>query len=139
MPLTLKDMSLCRNAQALSGVGAGLQSLVNNIVAESNTGFHYGYGKDAFFNHHYDKDPDTNGGKLGTGVTVKIYYQPATQKEYDNFEVIDKSLGHRSGRRRLAVRCQNDKYSFYMTNHPKTTTVTNKNTYGVFTPIDPAK
>lgn len=138
MALELLDMSLYRNAQALSGLSAGLQALIGNIVAESNTAFLYGYGKDAFFNHSYDKDPSTNGGKLGIGVRVKIYYQPANQREYNNYEVIDKSLGYRSGRRRLAVRCEGDKYSFYMTNHPKVTTVTNRNTYGIFTPINPA-
>jgi hypothetical protein len=70
---------------------------------------------------------------------VSIYYQPSTASEYNNYDVIDKAEGLLSGRRRLAVRVENETYSFYTTNHPKEDVRLRTNVYGVFTPIDPAK
>jgi hypothetical protein len=144
MTVKLKDMSLSKQAIKLSTLGAGLQALVNNIINESNDsdikwGSGETAGKQAFFNHGYDKDPATNGGALGLNVKVSIYYQPSTKAEYDNFEVVDKAVGLLSGRRRLAVRVEDETYSFYTTNHPKEKPGLRTNVYGVFTPIDPKK
>lgn len=143
MPVKLKDMSLVRNAVKLSTLNAGLRALVTNIINESNDTNIVTPGgtksKAAFFNHGYDKDPATNGGPLGLGVTVSIYYQPSTQREYDNWEVVDKAVGLLSGRRRLAVRVENSEYSFYTTNHPQERPGLRTNVYGVFTPIEPTK
>ena len=143
MPVKLKDMSLLKNAIPLSGTNAGLRALVTNIINQSNTSNIMSgagaYAKQAFFNHGYDKDPATNGGKLGGGVTVDIYYQPSSAKEYESYDVVDKSVGLLSGRRRLAVRVENETYSFYTTNHPQQDARLRTNEYGVFTPINPAK
>jgi hypothetical protein len=144
MTLKLKDMSLVKQASRLSGLGAGLQALVKNIINESNES-DIAWGKDGtakkeqFFNHSYDKDPSTNGGALGLNVKVSIYYQPSSEKEYNSYEVVDKAVGLLSGRRRLAVRSENDVYSFYTTNHPKEKPGLRTNVYGVFTPIDTTK
>ena len=143
MPVKLKDMSMCAQAAKLSELNAGLKALVNNIIDESNeSNIQWGAGtakKEAFFNHSYDKDPATNGGALGQGIAVSIYYQPSSEKEYNNYDVVDKAVGLLSGRRRLAVRVENKTYSFYTTNHPKEKPGLRTNVYGVFTPIDPKK
>ena len=142
MPLTLLDMSLVRHAQALTSLSVGTQTLIANIIAQTDTSDIATPGgkgnKKAFFNHGYDKDPATNGGKLGLGATVSIYYMPANKKEYDDYEVIDKAVGMLSGRRRLAVRTENDKTSFYTTGHPKNEAI-RSNTYTGFVPIDPKR
>jgi hypothetical protein len=144
MPVKLKDMTLYKQAAKLSALGTGLQALVNNIINESNaSNIQWGSGKvaakQAFFNHGYDKDPATNGGALGPGVQVSIYYQPSTANEYKNYDVIDKAVGLLSGRRRLAIRVESDTYAFYTANHPKEDARLRTNAYGVFTPIDPKK
>jgi hypothetical protein len=143
VPVELVDMSLRKDAQPLSGLGEGLKALIQNIIDQSNeSNITWGAGtagKQAFFNHNYDKDPSTNGGALPNGVTVQIYYQPSTKREYDAFEVVDKEVGLLSGRRRLAVRVQDSKYSFYMTNHPEEKPGLRTNVYGKFTPINPKK
>jgi len=143
MTLKLKDMSLYRNAVKLSSLGEGLKALVQAIIDESNESIIPTPGgkaaKEKFLNHGYDKDPATNGGVLGGRVKVAIYYQPSTKREYDSYEVIDKAVGLLSGRRRLAVREEDDTYSFYTTNHPSEQPGLRTNVYGVFTPIDPAK
>ncbi len=61
MPHAVADMSIVKHAVALSGLNAGLRQLINDIMNDSN---------DAkfFFNHGYDKDPATNGGKLSLNV-----------------------------------------------------------------------
>ena len=145
MPVKLKDMSFVRHAQSLSSFNAGLRQLVQNVIDETNTSnisWAGGVGnasKSKFFNHLYNRDPATNGGTLSINVTVHIYYQPATSREYDDYDVIDKSVGMLSGRRRLAVRIENDEYSFYTTNHPNQRPGLRTNEYGVFTPIDTTK
>lgn len=144
MTVKLQDMSFVKQAVKLTSLGAGLQALVSNIINESNdSNIKWGSGKeaakDAFYNHSYNKDPSTNGGALSLAVKVSIYYQPSTKKEYDDYEVIDKAVGLLSGRRRLAVRVENETYSFYTTNHPKEAPGLRTNVYGVFTPIDPKK
>lgn len=143
MPIQLQDMSLYKTAIALSKLGEGVRTLVQNIINESNTtDILWGggtAGKAAFFNHSYDKDPATNGGKCSGTVSVSIYYQPSTKREYDAYEVVDKQVGLLSGRRRLAVRVENGLYSFYTTNHPQEKPGLRTNVYGVFTPIDPKK
>ena len=139
MALDLQNMSLHRNAVSLSGLRGALQTLINNIVAGTNNLVYHGKSTEYFFNHLYDKDPATNGGKLDLGTTVKIYYQPATDTEYNNWQVIDRA-GCLSGRRRLAVRVDSGgKASFWMTNHPNEARGLRTNVYGLFTPIDPAK
>jgi hypothetical protein len=136
-------MSLLKNAIALSSVNSGLRALITNIINQSNdSNIASGAGahtKKAFYNHGYDKDPATNGGKLGSGVSVDIYYQPSSAKEYDSYDVVDKATGLLSGRRRLAVRVENETYSFYTTNHPQEDARLRTNAYGVFTPVNPAK
>lgn len=139
MALDLQDMSLSKHAIALSSVNAALRTLINNLIAETNTTVYYGKKTDYLFNHLYDKDPATNGGKLGTADRVKIYYQPATDREYNMGEVLD-DAGCRSGRRRLALKIDSrGKASFYTTNHPNQARGLRTNEYGVFTPINPAK
>lgn len=137
MPLEMQDMSLHKGAVPLSGLRAALKTLIDNIVGETNGKVYHGKTTDYFFNHAYDRDPSTNGGPLGLGVNVKIYYQPATDVEYNNWEVID-GAGCLSGRRRLAVRIESNKASFWMTNHPKEKPGLRTNVYGLFTPINPA-
>ncbi len=142
-----KDMSGVKNAVKLSGLNAPLQGLINAIYdgTDQITVFDVGKKVNEFFNHGYDKDPATNGGGLATGIKVLIYYQPATQAEYNNWEVID-NAGFLSGRRRLAARIESgahpdymDSYSFYLTNHPNEKPGLRTNVYGQFTPVDPAK
>jgi len=144
MTVKLKDMSLLKQAVKLTSLGAGLQALVNNIINESNeSNILWGKGgkakKEQFFNHSYDKDPATAGGPLGLGVAVSIYYQPSSLAEYNKYEVIDKAVGLLSGRRRLAVRVENEAYSFYTTSHPKEKPGLRTNVYQGFIPIDPKK
>ena len=147
MTKKLKDMSMCRNAIKLSGLNEALRTLINAIFQETDNITVFGVGKKVkdFFNHGYDKDPNTNGGAVPTGVTVLIYYQPASMTEYNNYDTIDEA-GFLSGRRRLAVRIEDSGYpshdqlfSFYLTNHPREKPGLRTNVYGVFTPIDPAK
>jgi hypothetical protein len=149
MPKRLKDMSGVKNAQALSGLSEPLRTLINAIYAGTEEISVWGAAKQVkyFLNHVYDKDPETKGALPG-GVTVLIYYQPATQAEYDSWEVIDKHAtgGFLSGRRRLAVRIEAgrhpayiDTFSFYMTNHPKQQPGLRTNEYGAFTPINTAQ
>lgn len=145
MPLPLKDMSNLRHAVALSGnVRSGTRALIKAIINEDNTskisagGGAVSGNKEKFFNHLGTSDPSTNG-KLPLNVRVWIYYQPATEKEYDNYEVVDKSVGLLSGRGRLAVREEGGKYSFWLTSHPKEKPGLRTNVYMTFTPIDPAR
>jgi hypothetical protein len=137
-------MSLVRNAQALSSLSAGAQQLVANIIAESNaSNVPSGGGlgdKQKYFNHSYDKDPSTNGGKLSSGVKCAVYYMPSSTWEYNNWEVIDGATGMLSGRRRLVVREEGDKLSFYTTSHPKNEKPGMRtNVYVVFVPIDTSR
>lgn len=139
MALELQDMSLHRNAVSLSSLRDAVRTLISNIIAGTNSLVYHGKSTDYFFNHTYDKDPATNGGKLGLGTSVKIYYQPATDTEYNNWQVLDQA-GCLSGRRRLAVRVDSSgKASFWMTNHPNEKPGLRTNVYGVFTPINPAR
>ena len=145
MPLPLKDMSNLRHAVALSGnVRSGTRALINAIINEDNTskisagGGAVSGNKEKFFNHLGTSDPSTNG-TLPLNVRVWIYYQPATEREYDNYEVVDKSVGLLSGRGRLAVREEGGKYSFWLTSHPKEKPGLRTNVYMNFTPIDPAR
>ena len=142
MPKTLVDMSFVKQAVKMSTLSVGAQTLINNIINDSNPSNINTPGgaasKDKFFNHAYDKDPATNGGKLGSGVSVVVYYMPANKTEYDSYEVIDKAVGLLSGRRRLLTREEHDKWSFYMTSHPKEQPGLRTNAYGVFTPINTA-
>jgi hypothetical protein len=131
MPHETADMSLHKGAQPLSGLGQALRTLIDDILNDRPAAQHY-------FNHSYDKDPATNGGAKALDVDVSIYYQPATQKEYDTWQTIDEE-GYLSGRRRLAVRIVSKKYSFYTTNHPQEKPGLRTNVYGVFTPIDPKR
>jgi hypothetical protein len=71
------------------------------------------------------------------GVTVVIYYIPSKRDEFDGFDVVDQDVGMWSGRRRLAVRCQNNSYSFYLTQHPAEAPGLRTNVYTGFTPINP--
>lgn len=139
MALDLQDMSLTRHAVALSGLNAALRTLINNLIAETNTAVYFGKTTDYFFNHPYNADPATNGGKLDVSATVRIYYQPATDREYGMGEVLD-NAGCLSGRRRLALRTDSrGKASFWMTNHPKQSPGLRTNEYDKFTPIDPGR
>jgi hypothetical protein len=142
MPKTLVDMSFVKQAVKMSTLSVGAQSLINNIINDSNTSNINTPGgagsKDKFYNHAYDKDPATNGGKLSGAVAVLVYYMPANKNEYDNYEVIDKAVGMLSGRRRLLTRAENDKWSFYMTSHPREQPGLRTNVYGQFTPINTA-
>ena len=143
MPVKLKNMSLCTHASKLSDLGGGLKALVNNIINESNeSDIRCGSGetakKEAFFNHSYDKDPATNGGALGPGLVVSIYYQPSSATKYNDWKVIDKAVGLLSGRRRLAVRVEDETYSFFTANHPNEDPRLRTNSYQ-FIPIDPKK
>lgn len=142
-----KDMSLYKNAIALTTLNSGLRTLINAIYDGTDEINIFGVGKKVkyFFNHTYSKDPETNGGNLGAGVSVLIYYQPSTQKEYDEYQVIDEA-GFLSGRRRLAVRIETgrhpgyvDTFSFFTTNHPEKKKGITDNSYGNFTPIDLAR
>jgi hypothetical protein len=138
-----KDMWACKNAQAMSGLNQGIRDVINSIMTQGNA-------HQAFFNHLDDRDPALNGlGSVPNGVRVEIYYQPATQDEVAMGDTIGGST-ILSGRRRLAVRYQDDKdpfqqvwvVSFYLTNHPKRKEGQynpNKNEYGQYVPIDPAK
>src|ERR1700760_2827032 len=116
MPKTLVDMTFNKQAVKMSGLSAGARALINNIINDSNTSNISTPGgnadKDKFFNHGYDKDPAMGGSKLAFGVSVMVYYMPANQHEYDNYEVIDKAVGLLSGRRRLLTREENDKWAF---------------------------
>lgn len=147
MAKKLKDMSMYRNALKLSSLNTALATLINAIYQGTDEITVFGAQKTVkyFFNHGYDKDPDTNGGARPVGVTVLIYYQPASEAEYQNWQTIDES-GFLSGRKRLAVRIEAGRYpdnidtfSFYTTNHPNEKPGLRTNVYGVFTPIDPAK
>jgi hypothetical protein len=144
MPVKLQDMSLYKNAIPLSQLNEGARTLVSNIINESNaSNIAWGGGgrasKQAFFNHGYDKDPATNGGKLALHIEVSIYYMPSTAREYNRWDVVDSNEGLLSGRRRLAVRVENEKYSFYTTSHPQEDPRLRTNVYGLFIPIDPKK
>jgi hypothetical protein len=146
MTLEVVDMSFERGSLAMSGLGAGAQGLIKNIIDESNSSDIATPGgkgsKDKFFNHGYDKDPLYQGrSSPGPGVTVSVYYMPANKWEYDNYEVIDKAVGMLSGRRRLAVRInEQGKVAFYSTGHPKNETPgLRTNVYTGFTPIDTRK
>jgi hypothetical protein len=146
MTLEVVDMRFERNALALSSLSPGAQGLVKNIIAESNESDIATPGgkgnKEKFFNHGYDKDPLFQGRSApGPQVTVSIYYMPANQWEYNNYEVIDKSVGMLSGRRRLAVRLiEKRKVAFYSTGHPKNEKPgLRTNVYTGFTPIDTSR
>lgn len=145
MTLEVVDMKFEKSAQALTSLSAGTQSLVNNIIAESNASDIATPGgsgnKDKFFNHGYDKDPKYQGRSgPGSGVTVSIYYMPANRKEYDDYEVIDEEVGMLSGRRRLAVRTEGGKVAFYTTGHPKNEKPgLRTNSYTGFVPIDTSR
>jgi hypothetical protein len=138
----LADMSLKPNAVALTSLNAGSQALINNIINETNAA-NIGFGGGAgdvgkFFNHGYDKDPASGGGKVYSPTHVWIYYMPSTQSEYNNWQTVDYD-GYWSGRRRLAVREEDGKWSFYTTSHPKEDVRLRTNVYGVFIPIDPTR
>jgi len=140
MPLTLLDMSFNKQAQALSSLSTGTQALVNNIIAETNTSNIQTPGgtgnKETFFNHNDDRDPAMQGRRAGPGVDIKVYYMPSNKTEYDNYEVIDKAVGLLSGRRRLVVRTEGGKTSFYTTSHPRQKPGLRTNDYGVYVAID---
>ena len=146
MTLEVVDMTSERGALALSSLGAGAQGLVKNIIAESNASDIATPGgkgsKDKFFNNGYDKDPYYQG-RIAPGpqVTVSIYYMPSNKFEYDHYEVIDKAVGMLSGRRRLAVRInEQKKVAFYVTGHPKNEKPgLRTNVYTGFTPIDTSR
>lgn len=143
MTLKLLDMSFNRQAQKLTSLSTGAQTLVKNIIDETNTSNISTPGgsgdKQAFFNHGDDRDPAMQGRKAAMGVTVSVYYMPANKTEYDNYEVIDKAVGMLSGRRRLVVRTENGLTSFYTTSHPRQQPGLRTNEYGVYTPIDTTK
>lgn len=61
---------------------------------------------------------------------------PSNKREYDDYEVIDKQVGMLSGRRRLVVRKQDGKVTFYTTSHPKQAAGLRTNSYVTFTPIN---
>ena len=141
MGTKLKDMSLVRNAVKLSTMRESLQTLIKNIYNNENSKVIGNQRTRYFYNHAYDKDPDVNGRSgLGRGIKVDIYYQPATDHEYENWEVIHDDIYYKSGRRRLAVRVDSrssdEEYGFYMTNHPQQRGGLRDNSYGVFTPIN---
>src|SRR5262245_50080102 len=146
MTLEVVDMTFERGTLALSSLSPGAQGLIKNIIDESNTSDIATPGgkgnKDKFFNHGYDKDPLYQGRMApGPKVTVSIYYMPSNKWEYDNYEVIDKEIGMLSGRRRLAVRINEErKVAFYSTGHPKNQKPgLRTNEYTGFTPIDTKK
>ncbi len=141
--MDIVDMSFERGALAMTSLSAGAQQLIRNIIDGANTSDIATPGgkgsKDKFFNHGYDKDPAYQGRSApGPKVTVSIYYMPSNQWEYDNYEVIDKAVGMLSGRRRLAVRMnEQDKVAFYVTGHPKNEKPgLRTNVYTGFTPVD---
>lgn len=142
MTLKVVDMSLVKHAQALSSLSAGTQSLINNIINESNASDIQTPGgsgsKDKFFNHAYNQDPKYQGRIApGAGVSVAIYYMPSNKNEYDNYNVIDKEVGMLSGRRRLAVRIEGGAVEFYTTGHPKSDDRDSRsNSYIGFTPVN---
>lgn len=144
MTLTVTDMRFDKQAQALTSLSAGAQTLIKNIINESNDSNIATPGgtgdKQKFFNHGYEYDPKLNGrSKNGAGVEVHIYYMPSNKREYDDYAVIDKAVGMLSGRRRLAVRFESEKVTFYTVAHPEKKPGLPDNSYGVFTPIDTSR
>ena len=143
MPLNVKDMLLITNAIPLTQCRAGTQTLVKNIINESNASniaWPNGRGnKSAFFNHTYDKDPAYAWSKVGCGVTVDVYYQPASDEEYDQYDVVDKAVGMLSARARLLVRTEDKKVSFYTCSHPKQSVELRTGEYAHPRPIDTSR
>ena len=134
-----QDMSRYSHAAPLSGYGAPVRTLIEAIYSGNAA------VSDTYFNHGYDKDPNTNGGAVPGDVTVWIYYFPATDAEINAHETIA-GAGLLSGRRRLAARRLNGGYpdyeeiwSFYATNHPREKPGLRTNVYGNFTPLDPSR
>ncbi len=119
-----------KGATALSAMNPSTQQLIADIFAGNA-------GATPFFNHGYDKDPETRGSISGTAF-VSIYYQPASANE----DTIS-NQGLLSGRRRLAVKIvkcsypdETEVYAFYTTNHPQKKPGLPDNSYGIFTPVD---
>lgn len=148
MPFQLQDMSLRRGAIALSGsqVSEGTRALINAIIAEENASVISADGgavsgsKRKFFNHTDDKDPATNGGDPSGRVLVEIDCMPSSRTEHTAYEVVVKSVGLLSGRRRLAVRREGGEYSFWRTGHPKNDKPgLRTNVHTGFSPFDPAR
>jgi hypothetical protein len=143
MPDKLADMSGFKNAVKKNTLNAALQTLIDAIWAGAADLDIYGKNVPlkTFFNHGDNRDPASQGGATPGDVTVWIYYQPATQAEYNNYDTIDEA-GFLSGRKRLAVRKEagrcggDDLWSFYTTNHPKPGPTGKNNNYGAYTPID---
>jgi hypothetical protein len=134
-----QDMGLFKNTIALSTMGGAVKTLIEAIY-NGDAG-----ASDTYFNHGYDKDPNTNGGSVPGDVKVAIYYFPASEAEIASHETIA-GAGVLSGRRRLAARQRAGGYpdyeeiwSFYTTNHPREKPGLRTNAYGVFTPIDPKR
>jgi hypothetical protein len=128
-----QNFSWTRAACPLSGLNANLRTLIADIYAGNASA-------QTYFNHGYDKDPETRGA-VGGGSSVHIYYQPATGSE----DTISND-GVLSGRRRLAVKIttcdypeQTAVYAFYLTNHPEKKPGLPDNSYGIFTPVDTSR
>ena len=147
MVKTLKDMTYVKNAVKLSSMNAGTQALVKAIINDSETATittqvkaddgSYKWSKKKFFNHGDDRDPERGGREnREQGLTISVYYMPASKSEYDDYDVVDKSVGLLSGRRRLVVREDSRGTSFYTTNHPKQEAGLRTNEYGAYTPIN---
>ena len=139
MPLTVfdyKNGTASPAAQALSGLGAIPKKFIADLIAENAA------CKD-YFNHSDDRDPSTNGGKAPTGIDVKIYYMPCTDKEYHAWEVIGLKSDTlwASGRRRVAVRKDtNGVHKFYLANHTgKSIAGTRDNSTYTYTEVNLAK
>ncbi|HET8728811.1 MAG TPA: hypothetical protein VFO41_14995 [Alphaproteobacteria bacterium] len=118
MSRELKDMSSVRHAVKLIDLGDGLVRLVGDIFHERERAARYHM-------HSYDRDPATNGGPLPNGVTADAYYQPAASRERFNRKTLPED-SFLSIRRRLVVRNEAGKLSFYVTGPAGS----------VFTPID---
>lgn len=111
MALTLETRSYPGNKLKYSELGANLKWLVDALVAEDAEADHY-------LNHGENRDPTNAWGPPVTGVNLWNYYQPASAAEQRNGETIRDAADY-SGRRRLIMRKENDKVSFFTCSHPQ--------------------
>jgi len=138
MTLTVYDYakkSASKNATPKSGLVVIIRNFIDALIAEDKACQDY-------FNHGDNRDPNTNGGKCPTGVTVSIYYAPYTEREYQQWEVIfnKSNTMYVSGKRRIAVRGEGGVYKFYLANHTGGSTAGMRdNSSYIYTEINLAK
>jgi hypothetical protein len=143
MAWKLEDVSKIAGVLPLSGANMHLRSLIDSLRNENNNLIYGNKTKASYFNHADNRDPASAGGTCSASVSVLVYYAPASDSEYRNWEVVDDD-GFFSGRRRLLVRkyvkslhpVEDIVYSFWQASHPKEDSRVRTNRYTTYVPVN---